>query len=232
MGRLILLLLILSLFDSRRVYAFKRHGLHRQLSSQSKPSSSSAKFASTKSEMFFLSAFLLPFAFSSTVVAIDPAELRQFAKPGQVVQLGGKGNLEDKLKQYQETQNVLDIADVEFTELPSGVKFRSYREGKGERVVKPGSIVTVQMSVRCESLVTNADPGGVKYFTTAKDTVENSLTWQIGSGKFLPGLEEGMMGMKRNSIRRVEVPSIMVFAARDADQLPLPAKSGYISIFS
>jgi len=41
----------------------------------------------------------------------------------------------------------------------------------------------------------------------------------------LPGLEEGMIGMKRNSLRRIEVPSKQVFRARADGQLPLPSES-------
>ena len=64
---------------------------------------------------------------------------------------------------------------------------------------------------------------GVKYYSTLQDSTDNSLSWTIGSGKLLPGLEEGMLGMKRGSIRRIEVPSVQVFAARDNNQLPLPS---------
>lgn len=107
--------------------------------------------------------------------------------------------------------------------MPSGVSYRQYRDGKGTKEVQTGSEVTVEMSVRCKSLTTGNDPGGVKYFTTKDDTPTNSLTWTVGTGELLPGLEEGMMGMKRNAIRRIEVPSVAVFAARDKNQLPLPA---------
>jgi FKBP-type peptidyl-prolyl cis-trans isomerase (trigger factor) len=36
----------------------------------------------------------------------------------------------------------------------------------------------------------------VQYFSTANDLDGSDLVWTIGSGEFLPGLEEGMMGMK------------------------------------
>ena len=48
----------------------------------------------------------------------------------------------------------MDTKDIPFTELPSGVLFREYREGKGGRTVTPGSTVTAQMSIRCMSMVT------------------------------------------------------------------------------
>ena len=37
------------------------------------------------------------------------------------------------------------------------------------------------------------------------------------------GLEEAMIGMRKSAIRRVEVPSVQVFAGRKANQLPLPS---------
>ena len=119
----------------------------------------------------------------------------------------------------------MDMAEVPFIQLPSGVSYREYREGKGNRVVQKGSTVDVEMSIRCESLTTGSEPQGVKYFSTKTDTPANSLVWTIGSGELLPGLEEAMLGMKRNAIRRVEVPSIQVFEARDKKQLPLPSES-------
>lgn len=170
----------------------------------------------------------MPFYAPLPSYAIDPSELRQYASPEvkQSLKLGSKqGNIAEELKKYKETQDALDMAEVAFTELPSGVSYREYREGKGNRVVQKGSTVDVEMSIRCESLTTGSEPQGVKYYSTKADTPTNSLVWTIGSGELLPGLEEAMIGMKRNSIRRIEVPSVQVFAARDNKQLPLPAES-------
>lgn len=36
-------------------------------------------------------------------------------------------------------------------------------------------------------------------------------------------LEEAMLGMKRGSLRRIEIPSVAVFKARNAGQLPVPS---------
>jgi len=154
---------------------------------------------------------------------LDPALLRDYAKPGEITRLYGEGNIETKLKSLKEAQDSLDAADVEFTPLSSGASYREYRIGKGDRVVKQGSTVYVAMSVRCKSFTTQKEPGGVQYFSTAKDTPGNELSWEVGSGALLPALEEGMMGMKRNAIRRIEIPSQLVFRARDAKQLPLPS---------
>lgn len=89
-------------------------------------------------------------------------------------------------------------------------------------VVQNGSKVAVEMTIRCKSFSTVDEPGGIKYFSTKDDTDFNEVAWTVGSGDLLPGLEEGMMGMHRNALRRIEVPSTMVFAAKKANQLPLP----------
>ena len=40
---------------------------------------------------------------------------------------------------------------------------------------------------------------------------------------FVLGLEEGMIGMKKGAVRRIEIPSVQVFAAKKNNQVPLPA---------
>lgn len=89
-------------------------------------------------------------------------------------------------------------------------------------VIQPGSKVAVEMTIRCKSFGTANEPGGIKYFSTKEDTEFNELAWTVGSGELLPGLEEAMMGMHKNSIRRIEVPSTQVFAGRNQNQLPIP----------
>ena len=157
--------------------------------------------------------------------AIDPSVLKTSAQPNQIVFSSGKGSLVEELEKYQKIQAVLDTAEVPFIDLPSGVSYREYRVGKGSRIVKPGAEVTVEMTIRCKSLATANDPGGVKYYSTQQDAPEKSVTWTIGDGRLPPGLEEAMTGMRRGSVRRIELPSVQVFAARDAGQLPLPAKA-------
>ena len=78
------------------------------------------------------------------------------------------------------------------------------------------------MTIRCKSFATQNEPGGLRYFSTKEDTEFNELAWTVGSGALPPSLEEGMMGMRKNALRRIEIPSTAAFAARKADQLPLP----------
>ena len=101
--------------------------------------------------------------------------------------------------------------------------YREYREGKGEAVVKEGSKVAVEMTIRCKSFSTANEPGGLKYFSSKTDADFEEVAWTVGSGELLPGLEEGMAGMKKGGLRRIEVPSTMVFSAKKNNQLPLPS---------
>jgi FKBP-type peptidyl-prolyl cis-trans isomerase len=179
---------------------------------------------------------------------IDPTLLKSL--PVQ----GDESGAAQRLRQVEAVQKpASDLVDIPFIELPSGVSYREYRDGRGEAgkygrwfrvflfvvlndyavslilslcfllpVVKSGSKVAVEMTVRCKSFSTVNEPGGVKYFSTKDDTEFNELAWTIGDGALLPGLEEGMAGMHKNALRRIEIPATMVFAARKANQLPLP----------
>jgi hypothetical protein len=81
-----------------------------------------------------------------------------------------------------------------------------------------GSKVTMEMRIRCKSFLTVNEPGGLKYFCTKEGTDFSS--------QIRPGLEEAMMRMQKNGLRRIKVSATMVFAVK-ADLLPLPTtKSG------
>ena len=85
-----------------------------------------------------------------------------------------------------------------------------------DRELRRGSNVGAELTIRCKSL------GNVVYFSTKDDTDFNELAWEVGAGDLPFALEEGMMGMKLNAARRIEVPLRLVFAARNAGQLPEP----------
>lgn len=89
-------------------------------------------------------------------------------------------------------------------------------------VIANGSKIAAEMSIRCQSFATANEPGGVKYFSTKADTEFNEIAWTVGSGELPPALEEAMMGMHKNGLRRIILPSTEVFSARNANQLPQP----------
>jgi len=147
---------------------------------------------------------------------IDPSLLKALPVEGDA------SGAEQRLRQVQALQNpVSDLEDLPYQTLPSGVSYREYRGGKGDAVVTKGSKVAVEMTIRCKSFATANDPGGVKYYSTKDDTDFNELAWTVGDGTASPALEEGMMGMHKNALRRIEIPSTAAFSARNAQQLPL-----------
>lgn len=148
---------------------------------------------------------------------IDPSLLKSLPVDGD------NTGVAQRLKMIDEIQRpASDLTNIPFEELPSGISYREYREGKGDAVVKPGSKVAAEITIRCKSFSTANEPGGVKYFSSKSDTEFNEVAWTVGSGDLPPGLEEAMMGMHRNGLRRIELPSTMVFSARNENQLPLP----------
>jgi len=153
----------------------------------------------------------------SAQAGIDPSLLQSL--PVQ----GDESGAARRLKQVEAIQKpATDLVDIPFEELSNGVSYREYRQGKGEAEVKAGSKVAVEMTIRCKSFSTQNEPGGLKYFSTKDDTNFNELAWTVGSGVLPPALEEGMMGMHKNGLRRIEIPSTAAFSAKKADQLPLP----------
>jgi len=150
---------------------------------------------------------------------IDPSALKSYNVQGDIT------GVRTRLSQIEANKNrATDADDLPFEKLANGVSYREFREGKGEVVVQDGSKVAVEMTIRCKSFNTADEPGGVKYFTSKADTEFNEVAWTIGSGELIPGLEEGMVGMHRNALRRIEVPSVLVFAANKNGQLPLPSE--------
>jgi len=72
--------------------------------------------------------------------------------------------------------------------------------------VGKGTRVAVQMTGRLPASATKDAPGGLQFFNT-KNTDIQELGWRIGeSGNIVPGLEEGMMGMRKGELRRIIVP--------------------------
>jgi hypothetical protein len=151
---------------------------------------------------------------------IDPAALRALPVEGDVT---GSAS---RLRQIESTNGPRpeDGKDIAFETLPSGASYREYREGKGDAYVQRGSRVAVEMTIRCRSFSTADEPGGVTYFTTKQDTDFNELAWTVGSGELPPELEDCMMGMHKGAVRRIELPSTVVFAAKKNQQLPLPSE--------
>jgi FKBP-type peptidyl-prolyl cis-trans isomerase len=93
-------------------------------------------------------------------------------------------------------QTNLDVAD--YTMTASGVQIKKAKEGKGDRTVKDGDTVTVDMTGRL------AGKNGL-YFIKTTEADGEPITLRLGPG-LIPGLREGIEGMKLQEIRRIVVP--------------------------
>ena len=169
---------------------------------------------------------------SVVLAGIDVSSLKSVPVDGDVS--GAVGRLKQLQMQGTKIERGENFATI--TRLDSGVTYRDINTGRdGARTVRRGSNVGAEMTIRCKSLATASEPEGVKYFSTKEDNNTSELSWTIGSGDFPKGLEEGMLGMKLNAVRRIEVPSRQIFAARNAGQLPEATteegKRRYASLF-
>lgn len=73
--------------------------------------------------------------------------------------------------------------------------------------VKPGSFITAEIKM-----------AGSPEFVGSK-AIHN---FQVGNGKILSGLEEGLLGMNLHGSRRIIVPEHVVKEGQERGQLPLP----------
>ena len=166
---------------------------------------------------------------SSPSFAIDPESLRQFKRgdkisiqsPNSAPSTGKTITMKD-IENMKQIQDSMDAEDIEYIKLRSGASYREFREGKGNKVVKPGDIVTVELTARAKSFATQKEPGGVMIFSTKDDTPYNAMEIAMTGTDFMPGVQEALIGMKRGAIRRIEIPSVQTFQARDENMMFKP----------
>lgn len=97
--------------------------------------------------------------------------------------------------------------------ISDGVSYVVKGLGSGKEVVKLGSKVCMEMTIR----VTEND-GDVSYLSTKK-----KLEMIMGSGDVILPLEMAMLGMRQYARRDVEIRSKIALMAENAAKLPLPA---------
>ncbi len=88
-----------------------------------------------------------------------------------------------------------------FTLLDNGVKVKDFKVGSGEELIQPNSqSVMVQATGRLLNL------NGVIFYSTKNNNPDGfgaiPLTINLGRGEVIPGLESGLVGMKKGGIRR------------------------------
>lgn len=109
-----------------------------------------------------------------------------------------------------------------FVTLDNGVQVKTYREGTGTDVVKVGNRVDIQCSGRLLNL------NGVVFYNTKNNNPDGygalPLSFVLGTGRALPGLESGILGMKKGGIRRIIVPANLAYS-QFPDLEPQPMSS-------
>jgi hypothetical protein len=119
------------------------------------------------------------------------------------------------------TQAPAPEGESEFVELANGVKVKEFRSGSGD-TVKADSQVMIQASGRLLNL------NGVIFYNTKNNNPDGfgavPLTINLGKGEALPGLESGLIGMRKGSIRRIIVPADLAYS-KFPDLEPKPVNS-------
>lgn len=121
------------------------------------------------------------------------------------------------------TQAPAPDGDQPFVTLENGVKIKDFREGTGDAVVAKTSKVSIQCSGRLLNL------NGVVFYNTKNNNPDGfgaiPLELSLGKGEAVPGLEAGLIGMKKGSIRRIIVPQELAYN-KYPDLEPKPMNAG------
>jgi hypothetical protein len=95
---------------------------------------------------------------------------------------------------------------------PEGLRYADISVGCGAQA-KAGSVVTVQYTGWLES---------GQEFDTSRKAGHNPLSYQLGAGRIIPGLELGAVGMKVGGKRRLAIPPELAFGTTGRPPLVPP----------
>lgn len=102
------------------------------------------------------------------------------------------------------------VDETQFKTLPNGVKIKDFSVGTGSEIVGSNSRVSFQCSGRLLNL------NGVVFYNTKNNNPDGfgaiPLTVTLGKGESLPGLDSGLIGMRKNGIRRIIVPAELAYS--------------------
>lgn len=119
---------------------------------------------------------------------------------------------EQKPKEFIDvgTQAPAPEGEPPFIELSNGVKIKEFRRGSGEEVITSSSSVQIQCSGKLLNL------NGVSFYNTKNNNPDGfgaiPLSIQLGKGQALPGLESGIVGMRKGGIRRIIIPAELAYS--------------------
>ena len=102
--------------------------------------------------------------------------------------------------------------ETPFSTLSNGVQIKDFRQGSGAETVQNGSRVELTMKGRLLNL------NGVIFYDTKSNDPNGfgegtPLLFTVGDKSVLPGLESGLVGMKKGGIRRIIVPAEVGYGA-------------------
>ena len=102
--------------------------------------------------------------------------------------------------------------ETPFSTLSNGVQIKDFRQGGGAETVQNGSRVELTMKGRLLNL------NGVIFYDTKSNDPNGfgegtPLQFAVGDKSVLPGLESGLVGMKKGGIRRIIVPAEVGYGA-------------------
>ena len=140
-------------------------------------------------------------------VAAAVAAASAAGQASPVLAVGDEGN---KPKEFTDvgTQAPAPDGETPFRTLDSGVKVKDFRPGSGDAIAQKGTKVSLQLTGRLLNL------NGVIFYDSKKNDDTGfgeglPLTFVIGEGTAIPGLEEGVLGMRKGGIRRIIVPEAL-----------------------
>lgn len=107
------------------------------------------------------------------------------------------------------TQAPAPDGEAPFVELVNGVKVKDYKSGSGD-VVNAKSTVQIQCSGKLLNL------NGVSFYNTKNNNPDGfgaiPLSINLGRGEAIPGLESGLVGMRKGGIRRIIIPADLAYS--------------------
>lgn len=132
----------------------------------------------------------------------------------------------DKVKEAKDTLLKKSIPEKKkipsvLVSLPSGLRYKTLKEGTGSRNPEAGNRVTVHYA---GWLGENDEPG--KKFDSSVDRGQK-FTFTIGIGQVIKGWDEGVMSMKVGEKRRLYIPYNLAYGERGIPGV-IPPKSTLI----
>jgi len=131
---------------------------------------------------------------------------------------------EEKPKEFVDlgTQAPAPDGQSEFVELQNGVKVKDFKSGTGSETIQSNSSVQIQCSGKLLNL------NGVSFYNTKNNNPDGfgavPLSIRLGTGQAIPGLESGIVGMRKGGIRRIIIPADLAYSKfPDLEPKPLNA---------